>query len=1002
MYQTAKRNQGECTQFLEHIYGILYAIIDLHMKSETSGELPLAVLDSHQDGNRLKQFFRQSEMNQILKEAQMGVQQALNVFKDMQRKAEEQHQKLLEYIAALSEGNTSDGSSSIQTGLTSSSSSLSLLPSQPQIFHGRDAELQDIVGILRHKSPRIAILGAGGIGKTSLARAALHHPDVVIQYESRFFIGAEAVANSIELAALIGAHLKLKPGKDLIKQVISHLSNEPACLLIVDNLETAWEPMTARAQVEELLALLADIPHLALVITMRGAERPAKVFWTRPFLHPLNPLSYAAARQTFIDIADDFHRNEDIKKLLLLTDNMPLAVNLIAHLVDYEGCLHILARWEVEKTLMLSDGHDKRSSLNASIELSLSSPRMSPGAKHLLSLLSILPDGISDVELVQTKLPIQDILTSKSTLLSTSLVYANVKGQLKALVPIREFMLAHYPPPPALIQPLQKYFYGLLDFQSKYFGNASSAGTAAGLTSNLMNIQNMLIPELHQDNPALEEAMQAAVNLNRFSMLMSQGQIPLMENIHNVLNQVNNPQLVVRVIIELFSSWKYPIAHPAVLIAQAQKCLIHITNSSLQCQLYHAIGEYYMARHDIVRAREFIDPAISLSRSIGHPILQYKSMMQVAMMKFHNGEYQEALIHACEAQRYARLSADLSREAEALRLQVEACTRLGDYKNSLLLLNRARSLMRLCGLTGGGLDILLSNSEAEIWFLKNEYAEARGFQAHNLEEFSIKQDPYNHARSLLFIANIDVTIGASPNDVHRNLTTVKVIYDTIHYPVDLAFCDIILADLELREKNYMVAKTLFEKVLKRAGKFSPIIFSCLERMGDISCWDSTDICWTSVWAISLLGHALRSKHKLLIHKSLQYLGDMFITQGDEGTAASLFKVALEGFTWMDVHQSRANCMLRLGNISYDQGDLSKAVEYWTSARPLFARSLQMKDISSIDLKLTNVDHKLQKQQEQLEHLSELTGPNKEVEKTSIGERDKDISSGEAYLHLVVN
>ncbi|KAJ7092204.1 P-loop containing nucleoside triphosphate hydrolase protein [Mycena epipterygia] len=552
-------------------------------------------VEGQKDGNKFKQFFRQNEMKQILKDVQTGLQQALDVFKvennmslnitDMQRKAEKQHQELIEYIAGLSDGTTSDGSSSIQTGFTKSSDSsisLSLLPSQPQIFHGRDGELRDIIDVLRHESPRIVILGAGGIGKTSLARAALHHPDVVVKYESRFFIGAEVVNNSIDLASLIGADLGLKPGNDPTKLVISHLSKGPACLLVLDNLETAWEPLAARGEIEELLSLLADIAQVALVITMRGTERPAKVLWTRPFLPPLKALTHDAAHQTFIDIADDFHKNEDIEKLLLLTDNMPLAVNLIAHLVDYEGCLNTLARWEVEKTSMLSDGQDKRSSLDASIELSLSSPRVSTGAKDLLSLLAILPDGLSDVELVQSKLPIQDILTRKSTLLSTSLASVNEKGQLKVLVPIREFMLAHYPPPASLIQPLRKYFYGLLNFQHKYSGNLSDARTAACLTSNLMNIQNMLIPELHQDNPVLEEAIQAAIHLNRFRIIMGQSRIPLLDNIQSLLNHMNNHQLVVMFIKELFTSWQCPIGHPTALIAQAQKCFIHITDPYLE------------------------------------------------------------------------------------------------------------------------------------------------------------------------------------------------------------------------------------------------------------------------------------------------------------------------------------------------------------------------------------------------------------------------------------
>jgi hypothetical protein len=75
---------------------------------------------------------------------------------------------------------------------------------------------------------------------------------------------------------------------------------------------------------------------------MRGAGRPGKVCWTRPFLLPLKPLSNDAARQTFLDITD--HDSRHTNTLLQLTDNMPLAVNLIAHLVDDEGPSSVLHR----------------------------------------------------------------------------------------------------------------------------------------------------------------------------------------------------------------------------------------------------------------------------------------------------------------------------------------------------------------------------------------------------------------------------------------------------------------------------------------------------------------------------------------------------------------------------------------------------------------------------------------------------------------------------------
>ncbi|KAJ6603286.1 hypothetical protein DFH09DRAFT_898890, partial [Mycena vulgaris] len=372
-------------------------------------------------------------------------------------------------------------------------------------FYGREAELRDIVKSLTQEPARIANLGAGGMGKTSLAKAALHHPEIIAKYKDRFFVTADSATMSIELAALIGLQLELKPAA----------GRKPMSLLVLDNLETIWEPVQSRAGVEEFLSLLTDVPTLALIITMRGAERPAKVRWTRPFLVPLDPLSDEAALQTFIDIADDFHDAGEINQLLRLTDNMPLAIDLVAHLVDYEGCANILPRWETEKTRLLSEGSDKRSSLDASITVSLSSPRMAsvPGAQELLSLLSILPDGLSDVELIQSHLPIQDVLACRATLLGTSLAYQDVKKRLKSLLPIREHIRNFYPPSPPLIQPLQKHFHLLLELYEKYKGLHQTNSRVNEITSNPGNLQQLLQLELYPDNPDLVKVINCTIAL---------------------------------------------------------------------------------------------------------------------------------------------------------------------------------------------------------------------------------------------------------------------------------------------------------------------------------------------------------------------------------------------------------------------------------------------------------------------------------------------------------
>ncbi|KAJ6592228.1 hypothetical protein DFH09DRAFT_1025143 [Mycena vulgaris] len=379
-----------------------------------------------------------------------------------------------------------------------------MLPSEPKIFHGRESELADILELLVRETPRIAILGAGRMGKTSLARAVLHHPTVTGKYaQHRIFVACDSTLSKDELVILIGAHIGLKPTKNLAKVILHHFTTNPACLLILDNLETLWESREIRRDIEAFLSLLTEVKHLALIITMRGTERPASVHWTWPFLPALKPLTQAAARQTFIDIADDGHDSDEIDKVLLLTDNMPLAIDLIAHLVDSEGCSQVLARWEEEKTSVISDGYDRRSYLDLSISMSLSSPRLRsvPHCHDLLSLLSMLPDGLSDVELLKSQLPIKDILSCKAALLSTSLAYSDDQRRFKVLVPIREYMARSYPPMDYLVQALLNYFHQLLELNYKYFGTVSASETTLQITSNFSNIQSLLLDRLQHQNP---------------------------------------------------------------------------------------------------------------------------------------------------------------------------------------------------------------------------------------------------------------------------------------------------------------------------------------------------------------------------------------------------------------------------------------------------------------------------------------------------------------------
>ncbi|KAJ7240915.1 P-loop containing nucleoside triphosphate hydrolase protein, partial [Mycena rebaudengoi] len=465
--EAVRSNRNEWMMTVEQIHEILCAITSLCSTSEIKGVLPTALLydiakftetlqkiftflKAQQKMGKIKKLFRQPDNAGKLEMCKQELNKAIGMFRvrawgstlfqigHVKKDAKQQHDELMALLNAHPDLSSSDRSSVIGTLLSSgnSSGSFSLLPASPKIFHGRESELKDVVNVLLQNSAHIVILGAGGMGKTSLAIAALHDPQVEAKYSYRYFVPCHSSPTCKEMTATIADHIGLEKGSNMAKKIAHHFAHTPPSLLVLDNMETPWEPLSSRSEVEEFLSLLTDVPHLGLMITLRGAERPSKVKWTRPFVAPLEPLSNVAAQQTFMEVADESHDDASIKEVLALTGNLPLAVSLIASVAGSEGCSQALSRWKLESTQMLSEGYDQRSSLDISIMLSYTSSRMTTGAQELLSILSMLPDGLADADLVQAKLPIPDILACKATLIQTALAFVGQDQHLKVLVPI--------------------------------------------------------------------------------------------------------------------------------------------------------------------------------------------------------------------------------------------------------------------------------------------------------------------------------------------------------------------------------------------------------------------------------------------------------------------------------------------------------------------------------------------------------------------------------------
>ncbi|KAF8166910.1 hypothetical protein K438DRAFT_1856666 [Mycena galopus ATCC 62051] len=788
------------------------------------------------------------------------------------------------------------------------------------------------------------------MGKTSLARALLHHPDTSSKFEHRFFVSAEAATTSVELAALIGLHVGLKSGQDLTKPVFQYFSRKMSCLLILDNLETVWGPVHSRAGVGEFLSLLTSLEHLALIITMRGAERPSKVAWTHPFLLPLQPLSNDAARQIFIEITDNSNTLEEMEQLLGFTDNMPLAIDLIAHLADYEGFSSVLSCWKTEKTSLLSVGFDRQSSVDTSLSLSLSSPRITSDSKELLSLLSTLPNGLSEAELVQGKLGIPDILTCKAALLATSLAYRDTNQRLMLLVPIREYIQQVLPPSQSRIQPIHKYFHALLLLFPKYEGEQWPP-VVHQITLNLANLQNILQWGLHADASIIADTIQCALIMNNFFDITGRGYSPLMNDIGSPLSQLSNHQLEIRFLSQLLIIPHYQPVVSEAMIAQAISYVEHTTDLALApAKFYEAAGRYsFYHKGDVQQASQFFHEALEKSKLCESSRHQCSVMLQLGRFKLVTGNYSAAMAYTTAAQNLSKVAGNLYQEGAANHLGARLHYYLGDYQKSMAQLHSAAELLHICGLSGGVIAHEITLAWAEIHLLKSEYTEARHLFCQVTETTSAEDNSSSYASSLLNVGLIDMMISKAKEDICHKLQVAQEILRR-ESAIDITACGTVQAMLELRDEKFDSAKAKFQECLCLSwGNDAEVRNLCLEQLANIGAWP-VDM-WEYKWPIIYLASAAKSKLKLDLYKALLFLGDAFSANNDQNPAANLYQVALAGFTQMDVHRSRAQCMLRLGDLASKHGCTSEAITYWEAAQPLFERTLQTKDVAQIDSRL---------------------------------------------------
>ncbi|KAJ7065704.1 hypothetical protein C8F01DRAFT_1351708 [Mycena amicta] len=1002
--ENVKSNRKECIDILDEVYHILSSLIvavQFHWDSDSSAELSPKFLrdissftetlnqihtfvSAQADGGRIKKFFKQTEMSALNKACRAGLYSAVESFEQTQRcdlvldierlkaEARERHERVLALIDSASDDAGSGRRTSIDPSLYSgSSNSLTLLPSRPTIFHGRDSELDELVHLfLTHTAPRIALLGPGGIGKTSVAKALIHHPHIVDQFgHNCFFVSCESAGNTEELAELIAPHVSVaaSPGKDLPQRLVKHFQGSACTLLVLDNFESAWEPLDTRAEVDDLLSLLSSI-------TMRGAERPSKVQWSRPFLPPLQPLPAGAARQTFIDIADSIHPSDDVDALLRLADNLPLAVTLLAHLADAEGsCAAILERWAAEKTSILSQARTSaNANLDRSISLSLASPRLHtvPHAIDLLSLLALLPDGLSDIELLQSGLPVSaSLLACKSALLRTSLAYTTPGGQrLKVLVPIREYLRRFRPCPKDLREALLQHYHDLLSANSEQWGIASKNQLNTRLAGNLANI-HVLIETTLSDELAVAEDNTRIVNLifdvNSFRNFRAGGRSPLFARIPELLGMTAGDRDSTDVNHTLGMKYLSTLLNMAgglppdleKVVAEAEQHLPFVDTAE-QCSFYNRLGECYRKKLNIPAALEAINKGLALVPSadlVDSSAPYQRSLTDLlivqAQIQWTSGAYPLALENALEAHKLSKLAGRLFQSSRALWV-VAACTKeLGHYARAAEIFSEAIDDLKRCDQAGGRQYYMHLASLGQLHGFKSEYVEARAIYAEVHHAFdgidgNPPKDGYMWGVTLQCLADLDLSLGVPKEIISTMIDTAEKTLQGINARIELQFCHLYRGDLEIREGNRQLGMRLLEQGFK-ASPDSAIEF-CSYTLGSLAVADENGI-----WSTVFLAHSVKHKQKFATYKAMRLFARDLLARSkiEVDTARSLLVVSLDGFTRLDVHEQRAECMVLLGEIKLRTLDPEAAMDLFNNAKSLIERTGRQHRAMEIDVKL---------------------------------------------------